>query len=243
MMKLLAIDATEAACSAALLDGEHTLERCITTARQHNEHLLPMLQDLLSEASLSLSQLDGIAFACGPGSFTGVRIATAVAQGIALASDLPVVSVSSLRALAQGTARQQQAHQVLAGFDARMNEVYWGAYQLNAKGMMQIQGIESLSSPNTLTIPSLIKGSDLFFSQSDNFKNWHGAGSAWASYSNILQSQLDPYVCAIHPSAIVQAQDVAYLAAADLTDGRYITAEQAAPVYLRNQVAKKSTCE
>lgn len=238
-MKLLAIDASEAACSAALLNGEHILERCITTARQHNEHLLPMLQDLLAEASLSLDQLDGIAFACGPGSFTGVRIAAAVTQGIALASDLLVVSVSSLRALAQGVARQQQARQVLAGFDARMNEVYWGAYQLDAEGIMQIQGTECLSSPDVLTMPPSIKGSDIFYGKNKSLKDWHGAGSAWATYSDMLQAQFGTDVSAIHSTAIVQAQDVAYIAAADLAAGRYITAEQALPVYLRNQVAKK----
>lgn len=243
-MKLIALDATEAACSAALLDGDQIIQRCITAARQHNEHLLPMLDTLLAEASLSLKQLDGIAFACGPGSFTGVRIAAAVTQGIALAHDLPVVPVSSLRALAQGVFRQQGANHILAGFDARMQEIYWGAYTLDPQGFVQLCNDEHLSSPSELA--ALFKGSDFIKTYQDNKSdyqpvhttNWVGAGSAWVSYAASLQTELNLHTS--YPTMITQAYDVAYLAADRLADNDYVSPEQALPIYLRNNVAKKS---
>ena len=236
-MKLLAIDATEAACSAALLHDDAIQERCITEARQHNAHLLPMLHTLLADAGFTLSQLDGIAFARGPGSFTGVRIATAVTQGIALAGDLPVVPVSSLRALAQGVARQYGASQVLAGFDARMQEVYWGMYQLDTQGYMQLQQTECLCYPNSVPIPSAPKGPDI----DSIIKGWYGAGSAWASYADTLRTRLGSQIADTYAAAIVRAHDVAYLAAAELAAHRYVTADQALPVYLRNHVARKAS--
>lgn len=239
-MKIIALDATEAACSAALLDGDQIIQRCITTARQHNEHLLPMLETLLAEASLSLSQLDGIAFARGPGSFTGVRIAAAVTQGIALARDLPVVPVSSLRALAQGVARQHKADHILAGFDARMQEVYWGTYRIDHQGRVQPQGDEHLSSPEILT--SQFKGSDIIKkskASNPNHHPWVGAGSAWISYADSLQPGLRNTLHATYPASIAQAYDVAYLAADEMANHHYVNAEQALPVYLRNQIANK----
>ncbi|MEL6749754.1 MAG: tRNA (adenosine(37)-N6)-threonylcarbamoyltransferase complex dimerization subunit type 1 TsaB [Pseudomonadota bacterium] len=229
-MKLLALDATETACSVALLIDDEIQQRCTTEARQHNEHLLPMADTLLAEGGVRLSQLDGIAFACGPGSFTGVRIATAVTQGIALAHDLPVVPVSSLRALAQGAAREHQAKYVLAGLDARMHEVYWGAFVRDDQGLVQSQGEEQLCAPDAIT--GSITGSDYYSSS----EKWHGAGSAWASYADTLQ-QYSP-VQQMHPDAFVQAQDVARLGAADWLQQRYVSAEQTQPTYLRNQVAQ-----
>lgn len=241
-MKIIALDATEAACSAALLDGDQIIQRCVTAARQHNEQMLPMLQDLLAESSLSLKQLDGIAFARGPGSFTGIRIAAAVTQGIALASDLPVIPISSLRALAQGVARQQGEHHIIAGFDARMQEVYWGTYIVDNQGRVQQQGEEHLSSPETLA--STFKGSDFIKHQKEPDPNhlsspWVGAGSAWISYADSLQTELASYLYTTYPTSITQAYDVAYLAADELANHHYVSAEQALPVYLRNRVANK----
>ncbi len=226
-MKLLALDATEATCSVALLIDSEIQQRCITEARQHNEHLLPMADTLLAEGGVQLPQLDAIAFACGPGSFTGIRIATAVTQGIALAHDLPVVPVSSLRALAQGAVREHQAQCVLAGLDARMREVYWGVFIRDEQGMMQGQEAEKLCTPDKVT------GSDY-----DSVHNpWQGVGSAWASYADTLQQQCA--VQQIHPTAFVQARDVARLGAADWLQRRYVSAEQALPTYLRNQIAHR----
>ena len=122
-MKLLAIDTSEDACSAALCVGDEILERFEIAPRRHTELILPMMDGLLKEAGLSLRGLDALAFARGPGSFTGVRIATAIVQGVALGAGLAVVPVSSLQALAQGARRVHGAGQVLSALDARMREV------------------------------------------------------------------------------------------------------------------------
>lgn len=226
-MKILSIDTTEAACSAALLHGDEILERFMLAPRQHTEKLLPMLDAILAEAQISLTDLDGLGYACGPGSFTGVRIAAAAIQGIAIGAELPVAPVSSLLALAQGAVRQHQANQVLAGFDARMHEVYWASCVLDHNGFMQIQNKELLCAPSKVPIPTQ--------------DGWQGAGSAWAEYGDILHNRLNGTVQTTHPSQQVHAQDVARLAKQALLTGDYVNAEQALPVYLRNQVAKKST--
>lgn len=229
-MKLFALDATEAACSVALLIDDEIQQRCITEARQHNEHLLPMADALLAEGGIQLQQLDGIAFACGPGSFTGVRIATAVTQGIAWAHDLPVMPVSSLRALAQGAAREHQAQYVLAGLDARMHEVYWGQFVQDRQGLMQGVQAEQLCAPDALSVRPNNMGSD--YNLEDN--RWHGTGSAWHRYHDTLLQHCP--VHQVHPDTFVQAQDIAQLGAADWLQQRYVNAGQILPTYLRNQV-------
>lgn len=224
-MKILAIDTTEAGCSAALLDTNEVLEHCKLTPRQHTEYLLPMIDGVLAEAQTSVNQLDGLGFARGPGSFTGVRIATAAIQGIAVALDLPVAPISSLLALAQGTAREHQANQVLAGLDARMHEVYWAECVLGDDGLMHLQNAESVGAPSSVAQP--------------HNHAWTGAGSAWGEYADELQNRLGARVQAIYADAQIHAQDVARLAQRAFSVGNGVSAEHALPVYLRNQVAAK----
>ena len=140
-MKLLAIDTATEGCSAALVNDQQLLTRMEVQPRKHAELILPMLDELLSEAGLAISQLDALAFGRGPGAFTGVRIATGVIQGIAFGADLPVVPVSTLRALAQRAFQEYQHANVLTAFDARMDEVYWASYQLAENGLMRLQGV------------------------------------------------------------------------------------------------------
>ena len=122
-MKLLAIETATDACSCALdIDGESRW-RYQLAPRQHAELLLPMVSELLDEAAVAMRDLDGVAFGRGPGSFTGVRIAASVVQGLAFGADLPVAGVSSLRALAEGVRREYGEEAVLSAFDARMSEV------------------------------------------------------------------------------------------------------------------------
>src|SRR3569833_3307602 len=133
-MKLLAIDTATEACSAALyLDGAVN-KRYVLAPREHALLILPMIDELLRDANLSPLELDAVAFGRGPGAFTGLRIAAGVAQGIAYGADLPVVPVSSLAALAQGCYRERGVTRVLATIDARIGEVYWGAYRLGSDG-------------------------------------------------------------------------------------------------------------
>src|SRR5437667_141638 len=128
-MQILALDASTDVCAAALGDGAHWAERAENAGQRHSELLLPMVRALLAEARLDLAALDGIAFGAGPGSFTGLRIACGVVQGLALGADLPVVGVATLEAMAE-TARQRSGRtRVIATHDASMQEIYVAAYE------------------------------------------------------------------------------------------------------------------
>jgi len=222
-MKLLAIETATEACSAALyLDGEVT-EQYRLAPRQHAQLLLGMTDALLTEAGLVPTQLDALAFGRGPGAFTGVRIATGVAQGIAYAADLPVVPVSTLATLAQGGYREFGWKQVAAAIDARMNEVYWGVYRADENGIMQPCADERVCPASTV---SALEG-----------KGWHGIGSGWAVFADELRhaGELIDWQGDAYP----HAQDVAVLAVDALSRGLSVSAAQALPVYLRDQVVDK----
>jgi tRNA threonylcarbamoyladenosine biosynthesis protein TsaB len=226
-VKLLALDTTEEACSAALyLDGE-VRARYELAPRRHSVLILPMMDALLAEAGLQLAQLDGLAFGRGPGSFTGVRIAAAVVQGAAFGADLPVAPVSTLCALAQRACREIGAGRVLAAFDARMGEVYWGPCVADAAGLMQPADAERVLPPERVPLPE----------QGD----WVGAGSGWAAYTQVLTARLGAQVEQLLPDLQVHAHDVALLGAAMLAAGQGVAAEQALPVYLRDEVAWHKT--
>src|SRR3954470_6762837 len=152
-MNLLAIDTATECCSAALLCGEHLLERSELAPRRHAELILPMIDSLLSEARLSRRSLDGIAVGRGPGAFTGVRLAISVAQGLALGLDIPVVPVSSLAALAQGAPEQTHGDALLAAIDARMGEIYAGAFHRGADGLVTPIMDEMVGRATEFTFP------------------------------------------------------------------------------------------
>ncbi len=224
-MKLLAIETAAEACSAALLlDGEVTL-RYQVQPRKHSELIMPMLDDLLQESGLKPTQLDAIAFGCGPGSFTGVRIAAGVAQGVAFAADLPVVRVSTLASLAQGHFRQSGCRRVLPAFDARMQEVYWGCYELQESGLMQALFPDEITPADKVTLP---QGG-----------NWHGVGGGWASYGESLGAVIGSGLKSVTPDLFCSAHDIALLGAAGFEQGAVVSADQALPQYLRDNVAKK----
>ncbi len=225
-MKLLAIETATEACSAALyLDGEIRL-RLRVEPRRHSELVLPMMDDLLSEAETKLIQLDGLAFGCGPGSFTGVRIATGVIQGSAFAADLPVVPVSTLAALAQGCFRENGERNLLPAYDARMGELYWGCYRIDEAGLVQAVCPESVVAPDLVSLP---EGGD-----------WFGVGSGWAAYAKELQQRLAPGITGFRGDTLCSAWDVALLGVRGLEEGGGVSAEKALPVYLRDRVAWKS---
>jgi tRNA threonylcarbamoyladenosine biosynthesis protein TsaB len=222
-MKLLAIDTTEDACSAALfLDGE-IRERYELAPRRHSELILPMMEGLLAEAEMPLATLDALAFGRGPGAFTGLRIATAIVQGAAMGAGLPVVPVSSLQALAQGCARAHDATAVLAAFDARMGEVYHGAFQRDAGGIMRGVGDEAVVAPDQLRCPN-------------GDAPWHGAGSGWQAYADELAASCRT-TGEVWADATVHAADVARLGATLFEEGVSVAAGDALPVYLRDRVA------
>lgn len=222
-MKLLAIDTTEQACSAALLLEGEIHEKFDVVPRRHSQLLLPMIESLLAEAGLSLGQLDALAFARGPGSFTGVRIATAAVQGLAMAADLPVAPVSSLLALAQGAMRETGAGQVLAAFDARMQELYWLPAYRGDDGLAKPAGPERVSTVEAVRLPGE--------------SPWWIAGSGAAVAAEVLSAEAGEG--AVLAEAMVHAGDVVRLAVPLVAAGETVSAAEARPVYLREQVAHK----
>lgn len=225
-MKLLAIETATEACSAALyIDGEIS-ERYQIAPREHTKLILPMADELLAEAGLSPAQLDAVAFGCGPGAFTGVRIATGVVQGIAFAADLPVVPVSTLATLAQGARREFGWSRVAAAIDARMGEVYWGSFEDDGEGIMRAVAEEQVIAPQLVP---LLEGD-----------SWCGIGSGWQAYSSELAQRQGGAMSATNGEYFPHARDVAVLAVDGFARGESVAAEQALPRYLRDSVAKKA---
>lgn len=220
-MNILALETSTDACSAALAVNGDILERFEIAPRAHAQRILPMVDELLAEAGITLATVDALAFGRGPGAFTGVRIAVGVAQGIAFGADLPVVPVSSLAALAQGA----EAKQVLVAVDARMNEVYWGAYRRNSEGLVELSGEESVLPPSQVLVP--------------NEGEWAAVGSGWASYEKELAVYCAGRIFGGDSVALPHARDVAVLGIANFASGKAVSAEQALPVYLRDNVAWK----
>lgn len=220
-MQLLAIDTSTEFCSAALwLEGELRTRR-VHAGQLHSSLLLPMVDELLQEAGLSLRQLDGIAYGAGPGSFTGLRIACAVTQGLAFGAELPVVGVSTLASLAQ----QTDADCVLTVLDARMAEVYWAAYERTAHGWNCV--LEPLlSAPESVCMPDA--------------RDWVGAGNGFDALEARLLPRLQGQLTRIYPEIMPDAAAVAVLAAPLFARGEGIDAALAAPVYLRDKVAMTS---
>lgn len=228
-MNILALDTSTEACSAALLIGDNISERFELAPRGHSLLILPMLDDLLSEAGITLAAIDAIAFGCGPGSFTGLRIAAGIAQGVAYGADLPVVPVSSLAALAQGASVKTGAQKILAAIDARMAEVYWSAYQRGETGLVQLQDCEGIHAPEQVPLPET--------------GGWLGAGSGWETYGAVLHMRLANLLLGYESDHYPHAADVARLGAEGFRQGMAVSAEQAMPVYLRNEVAWKKTAK
>ena len=229
-MKLLAIETCTEACSAAVyVDGE-VVERYQIAARQHNELILPMAEQVLAEVQISLSQLDGLAFGCGPGAFTGVRICVAVSQGIAFAHDLPLLGISSLVNLAaQAPATGQGEQQVFAAIDARMGEIYYGHYLVARNSVPVLSGTEQVVTAEALNL------------ELANFD--YGMGSGWQSYAEPLMAKTAIKPEAIDADALPRASVTARLAVMQWQDATLLQPEQAQPVYLRNNVVhqKKTT--
>lgn len=222
-MKLLAVETATEACSVALfIDGE-VHERYELAPKTHTQILLPMLDALMAEAGLKPQQLDALAFGCGPGSFTGVRIATGVIQGIAFGADLPVVPVSTLAALAQDFFMRSLINRAFVAMDARIEEIFWGEYVRNTDGFAQLIGNEAVLPPNQTPIPA---------------QQGAGIGSGWTVYQALLMPRLQQQIVQIESDSLPRASVVAHLGAYHFGLGQAVAVEQAMPVYLRDKVAK-----
>lgn len=224
-LKLLALDTSTEACSVALhLEGE-IKEHFEVAPRQHGKLILSLTESLLEKANLSLSGLDALAFGRGPGSFTGLRIATGVVQGLAFASKLPVVPVSTLAAVALQASRQFTSDYFFAGFDARMDEIYWGLYRRSDNGLVELVGEEQVTDASKVIIANECRGI--------------GVGSAWLSHRQLLEQAIGvERIEGLKENCLPRAGAIADLAVDAYLKGESVPAELAQPVYLRNKVAK-----
>lgn len=219
-MNLLAIETATEACSVALWCDGAVIERHAIVPRRHAELTLPWADALLAEAGVARSSLDAIAVGRGPGAFTGVRLAIALAQGIALALDRPLVPVSTLAALAM-RANGRDGDRVLAAIDARMDEVYWAPFELR-------DGEPHALAPEQVTAPSDVEV---------DAGPWIGVGTGFAARDGVLASALSDRLVRVDATALPHAADVARLAARAFARGEAVAPERAEPAYLRNNVA------
>lgn len=228
-MKLLALETATEACSVALYVDGKILERFEIAPRRHAELLLPWIGEILAEAGVAKSQIDAIACSHGPGAFTGVRLAVATLQGLALALDRPALGISTLHALARPTMRQLEASGdpdvgVLAAIDARMGEIYAGAFVRDAEHVWVAAGAETVLPPERYVAP-------------DSPSRWHGTGTGFAAVEGELVRRCGSALVAFDDAALPHAADVAELAVAAFLRGEAKPPEHIQPAYLRDKVA------
>lgn len=222
VMRVLALDtSTEYLSLALLIDGE-ILVRETQAGQRHSELTLPMLEVLLVEAGVSLRSLDGLAFGQGPGSFTGIRIACGIAQGLAFGADLPVVGIPTLLALAA----QSEHPRVIACLDARMSEVYHAAYQRSGEDWLEIHAPGLYAAQ---AAPAVI-GQD-----------WLGIGSGFKVADAALRQQYADHLSAVWDERYPHAREIAQLGAQRLAQDQGVPAWEAAPLYIRDKVALKTS--
>ncbi len=227
-MKLLAVETSTDACSAALfVDGE-LKERFELAPKQHTLKILPMIDALMAEAELVPNQLDALALSRGPGSFTGVRIATGVVHGIAFGLDIPVIPISTLAAIAEPFFQKNPVDYAFTALDARMGEIFWGIYRNQHAQGVELLGIESVGVAQDVIIP-------------DEVTQGVGIGSAWNVYRNELSDVLDDQLLDIQPDCWPRAAAVARLGVLGYDRYEAVPVELALPVYLRDKVAKKES--
>ncbi|GAB2565895.1 tRNA (adenosine(37)-N6)-threonylcarbamoyltransferase complex dimerization subunit type 1 TsaB [Dyella jejuensis] len=222
-MNLLAIETATEACSVALVHGETVIARTELAPRRHAERVLPMADELLAEAGIGKHALDAIAVGRGPGAFTGVRLAVSLAQGMALALDLPVVTVSSLAALALEAPEGEDGAAILAVIDARMGEIYAASYRRDDNGGLVALDEERVGTADSLLLPPA--------------HAWRVVGTGWTVYAEALRARLGAEPVSADGACFPQARHVATLAVAEFKAGRAHAPELALPVYLRDKVA------
>ena len=236
VMKILALETSGNDCSAALLIDDRLDQRGENAPRRHAELILGMLNELLENAGLGLTELDAIAYGRGPGSFTGVRIATAVAQGVAFGAGRPVIGVSTLAATARAAFLVTGQRKFACALDARMGEVYWGCYRIEDDDTATLLDEEIVIAPKlTPALPDA---------------GWCVAGSGWSAYPDLIdrhQAVLLEREAASAPGAYPapilsvcgpDASHIAWLAQSAIEQAQ--RPDRATPVYLRNRVAEVS---
>ncbi|MDG1643984.1 tRNA (adenosine(37)-N6)-threonylcarbamoyltransferase complex dimerization subunit type 1 TsaB [Klebsiella huaxiensis] len=225
-MQILAIDTATEACSAALWNDGTLSAHFEICPREHTQRILPLVQDVLNESGIMLTELDALAFGRGPGSFTGVRIGIGIAQGLALGAELPMIGVSTLATMAQGAWRKTGATRVLAAIDARMGEVYWAEYQRDEQGVWHGEESEAVLKPEVVSERlQQLEG------------QWATVGTGWQAWPDMANDS--GLTLTDGEIQLPEAQDMLPLACHLLTVGKTVAVEHAEPVYLRNEVAWK----
>ena len=221
-MNILALDTSTEYCSVALWQDGVIAERSELAGQKHSEMLIAMVNDLLQATGYKLQAMDGIAFGKGPGSFTGVRIACGVTQGLAFGASLPVAGICTLQALAEASGQAR----VIAALDARMGEIYHAVYEKRG-------GVWA-----TVSEPCLCKPEDV---PSVPGSGWFGAGSGFAMHSAALSERYSGQLQGMNGAAVPQAAAIAILGADLIAQGRGMDAAEALPLYLRDKVALKTS--
>jgi tRNA threonylcarbamoyladenosine biosynthesis protein TsaB len=221
-MNLLALETSTEYCSVALWQDGTVSERCELVGQKHSEVLIAMLDAVLQDSGFRIQDVDGIAFGKGPGSFTGVRIACGVAQGLALGANLQVVGVCTLQALAEASGKDR----VIAALDARMGELYLAAYEKRSDVWVEV------------IAPCLCKPGD---APQVPGNNWFGAGSGYAVNDGALLKHYGQQLVGVNAQVVPQAGAVAQIAAIELSRGNAVDAALALPLYLRDKVALKTS--
>ena len=221
-MKILALETSTEYCSVALWQDGAVSERFELVGQKHSEVLMAMLDELLKAAGTTVKQVDGIAFGKGPGSFTGVRIACGVAQGLALGAGLNVVGVCTLQALAEASGKDK----VIAALDARMGELYLAAYERRNGEWAEVMA------------PCLCRAE---VAPALAGEGWFGVGSGFTVAGEALQARYGKSLCGMDAQAVPQAGAVVRLAAGEFAKGNAVDAALALPLYLRDKVALKTS--
>ena len=226
-MRLLALDTSSPACSAALQVDDSVFVRHVVKAREHTRLTAPMIESLLAEAELRLDALDAVVLGNGPGSFIGMRIAASVAQGLAFAAGKKIVPVSSMAAVAAEVIHEHGASEVVVAQDAHMNEVYLGIYASSDAGLPELAVAERLHGQTVVEeLDGVAAGTRL------------AAGFGWQRYPALLQANrehLDDLATVLHPSA----RYLLGLGARGLRAGDAIDPQHVVPAYLRQKVVEK----
>ncbi len=220
-MRILALDASTDTCSVALGGEGGFVERSVVAGQRHSELLLPMIQTLLVGTETLVTSLDGIAFGSGPGSFTGLRIACGVAQGLALGAGLPVIGIPTLEAMAELARLRGGGNRVIAALDARMREVYVAAYEYEGASWYA-RVAPAVTAPESAPLPP---GSD-----------WFGAGGGFDAYP-ALRARMDDLLAACDATIAPAASAIGALALPGFAAGKGVDARSAAPLYVRHRVA------
>ncbi|SFB86927.1 tRNA (adenosine(37)-N6)-threonylcarbamoyltransferase complex dimerization subunit type 1 TsaB [Massilia yuzhufengensis] len=223
MPTILAIETSSELASCALLAGDHVISRSTSGVRTHSQAILPMVQELLREAGVKLADVDAIAFGAGPGSFTGVRTACGVAQGLAFGAGLPVLPLVTLAAMAEACRARTGALDVLAVLDARMNEVYWAQYRYQGGHWIEV-------SPPALCAPDALEPLAA--------EGLAACGNGFAVYPEAFAGKA--FAAGAIGDILPHARELALLGVAALAAGLAVPAAQAQPLYLRNKVAYTS---